>query len=154
MRRRPAVSPVSPAPSPTAFLAPFPPRIRRVVRELRALIRAEVQDASARVRPGWRLIGFSVPAGRAQKYFCFIAPQTATVRIGFECGRWLDDPRGLLAGSGTQVRYLDLDPQTPLAAPTLRRFIRQAALLASLPRAHLCTPARRRNVRKSLGGAA
>ncbi len=122
---------------PEAFLAGFPDDIRQTAERLRALIRATFPEAIERVRPGWHLVGYEVPAGRRSAYFAYVAPEQRHVHLGFEHGVAMDDPGGHLRGAGItkQTRWLTFrvpgDIDDGIAVP----LIREAALVARLPAA-------------------
>jgi hypothetical protein len=76
-----------------------------------------------RVYPGWRAIGYrDAQAG----YFCGIFPRDDHVRLLFEHGRELNDPEGLLEGSGTQTRHISLRSGGPVPASAIRDLLDQA----------------------------
>ena len=85
------------------LLAACEPKVRRVAGAARKRILGIVPDATEKLRRGWGLIGYSAPA-----YFAFIAPGPDEVRIGFEWGVMLPDPKRLLEGSGSQVRHVTI----------------------------------------------
>lgn len=117
----------------SAFLADYPPHIRELAERARALVLGAVPNAIERVYSGWRLIGYRVPQGKASRYFAFLAPLEDEVRLGFELGVHMDDPRGLLQGDGTQVRYIALRSNADVSEE-LRPYITQAAAVACVPR--------------------
>jgi hypothetical protein len=95
-----------------------------------------VPDALEAVRPGWRLIGYRVPAGRRAAYFGFIAPEPIHVHLGFEYGHLIDDPEGVLGGTQLrQVRFFTFHHPDEVRERQLARYIRDAAAVASLTRA-------------------
>lgn len=112
------------------FLSACTPKARRLVEAARSRILQVVPDATEKVRPGWRLIGYNAPA-----YFAFIAPDRDQVRIGFEWGVRLADPGGLLEGEGSQVRYVVIRSTRDLASPALGALLREAASIRPPPRA-------------------
>ena len=59
---------------PDLFLSGYAPDIRDLAEELRSVVHEAVPEAIERVRTGWRLIGYDVPAGRRTRYFAFVAP--------------------------------------------------------------------------------
>lgn len=121
---------------PELFLEAFPDPIREAAEHLRAIVRRVVPDAIEAVRPGWRLIGYRVPAGRRSAYFGFIAPEPIHVHLGFEYGHLLDDPDGLLGGTELrQVRFFTFQHPDEVRERQLARYIRDAAAVASLTRA-------------------
>jgi hypothetical protein len=114
----------SPPMSAEQFLATYSAPVRRLAQAARKRILNVVPEASERVRPGWKLIGYNAPA-----YFAFIAPHDDHVRIGFEWGVLLADPAKLLAGNGSQVRYAVIHTPRELQSQALAALLRTAAAL-------------------------
>lgn len=110
------------------FLDAYAPQIIGIAQRLRAIVRAELPDASESVYQGWRLIAYRVP-----KYVCFIAPLREEVRLGFEYGVSMRDPHGILEGGGTQVRHLTYRDAATIDEPVVRAYVREAVAVANLP---------------------
>ncbi len=123
-----------PRPTPEEFLADYPPEMQTLAERLRALVRRAIPDAMEAVYPGWKLIGYRRPVQGGSAYFAYVAPQAAGVALGFEYGILMDDPHGLLEGSGSQVRYVMVSRPGQVHAKALVPLIRQAAEVAALPR--------------------
>jgi len=122
--------------SPEAFLAPFPDPIRDAANRLREIVQRTVPGAIEAVRPGWHLIGYSVPVGRRTPYFGFVAPEPIHVHLGFEYGMLIDDPDGELRGTDLrQVRFLTFRHPDEVRERQIGRYIRDAARLAAMSRA-------------------
>jgi hypothetical protein len=120
---------------PELFLDGYPPAIQDVADRLRELVRRAVPDAIERVRTGWRLIGYDVPAGRRSRYFAFVAPEPEHVHLGFEYGVWMADQDGLLRGAHLRlrkVRYVTYEPGDPVPEAQLVEYTREAARLATM----------------------
>jgi len=117
-------------PSVERFLEDYPAALHETVHRLRRVVKQAVPDAVEAVVPGWKLIGYRVPQGKKTLYFGFIAPQPGQVRLGFEYGVLMQDPAGLLTGSGTQVRQVDVRPGDALPESDLQPLIREAAQIA------------------------
>ena len=120
------------------FLAGYPPGIRSIAERLCDVVLQAVPDAIERVRLGWRLIGFDVPAGTRTRYFAFVAPEPEHVHLGFEYGVWMADPRNVLRGAHLklkQVRYVTFQPGDAIPDGDLVEFTRDAARLAVMSRA-------------------
>ena len=120
---------------PDALLADFPDGIRDAAEILRATVRRAVPDAIERVRGGWRLIGYEVPAGRRSRYFAYIAPEPIHVHLGFEYGAWMADPDGLLEGAHLglkKVRFTTFVEGQPIPAAALEALTREAARVSLL----------------------
>ena len=122
---------------PDAFLAAYPADIAGLADDLRGVVRRAVPAAVERVRPGWRLIGYDVPAGRRTAYFAYVAPEPEHVHLGFEHGAAMHDPDGRLAGHGItrQVRWVTLRPGDRIDRSGLEELTREAARVALLSRA-------------------
>jgi hypothetical protein len=117
------------------FLFDYPQGIRAKAEALQALVLGTVPDAVPRLRPGWRLIGFDVPARRGLRYFAYVAPEPEHVHLGFEHGTLVPDPRGLLQGAHLnlrKVRYLTYRVSDQVPEKHVAELIRHAASLAQL----------------------
>jgi hypothetical protein len=118
---------------PEAFLEAYPPPMRAIAESLRAIVRRAVPDVVERVRPGWRLIGYDVPAGpRRLSYFCYVAPEVEHVHLGFEYGVFMSDAERMLLGAGItrKVRWLTFRPGDPINERRLTELVRQGARVA------------------------
>jgi hypothetical protein len=113
--------------APEELLVGLSPQIHELVTQLRQLVRTVVPAVEEAGYPGWKLIGY-----RHRRYFCFIAPKIDQVQLGFEHGRTLPDPAGLLEGTGKQVRYVMLQPEQDLPFASLKELIEIAALRAEI----------------------
>ena len=123
---------------PEIFLGDYSPEIQAVANVLRSAVMTAVPDAIERVRIGWRLIGYDVPAGRRTRYFAFVAPEPGHVHLGFEHGIWMSDPEHLLHGAELKlrkVRYFTFEPGDPIPDDVVARYVEEAAGLAVLRRA-------------------
>jgi hypothetical protein len=88
-----------------------------------------VPNITEAVCVGWKLIGYRVLDRPGGRYFCFIAPLTDEVRLGFEYGVQLADQH-LLEGSGSRVRYVRVRGTEKIVAERLTPLIVEAAMLA------------------------
>lgn len=88
------------------FLEPYPPGIKKICEELRAVIASLPVDMEEKVYAGWKLIGYRVKNGNKSHYVGFIAPCSDEVRLGFEYGIKIKHSPVQLEGKGTQVRYV------------------------------------------------
>ena len=120
---------------PEVFLSDYPPDIQALANAVRGLVVKAVPDAIERVRIGWRLIGYDVPAGRKTRYFAFVVPEPAHVHLGFEYGIWMSDPEQLLNGAELKlrkVRFFTFEPGDPVPEEVIVGYIEEAAGLAVL----------------------
>ena len=124
---------------PEAFLEAFPPPMVAIAEELRAIVRRTFPEAIERVRPGWHLIGYDLPAdrpGRKPAYFAYVAPEVEHVHLGFEHGWAMRDPGALLQGAGItkQVRWLTFRAGDVIDAARCAELLREAARVATMSR--------------------
>jgi hypothetical protein len=120
---------------PEALLAEYPDGIRTAAATLRTVVRRAVPDAIERVRVGWRLIGYEVPAGRRTRYFAYIAPEPIHVHLGFEYGAWMADPEQRLEGAHLglrKVRFTTFTAGEAIPEGALEALTREAARVALL----------------------
>lgn len=108
----------------------YPLHVRRLAQRVRMLMKASVPDLTEAVYPGWRLIGYRVNSGRRSFYLGFILPMEDRVLLGFEHGRMLSDPEGLLEGDGKQVRHIIIRTVRDIRAARISPLIVEAAMIA------------------------
>jgi hypothetical protein len=65
---------------------------------------------------------------------CYINVFTRHVLLGFPRGTDLDDPAGVLQGTGKAMRHITLKKLSDLDRPEIRQFLRQARKHAGLKR--------------------
>ena len=121
---------------PEALLADFSEPMADIARRLRLVVRHAIPDVTERVRTGWRIIGYDVPAGRRAVYFAWIWPQVEHVHLGFVHGVAMDDPERRLHGQAgvKPARWVTLTPGDSIDEPALVALIREGARVALLPR--------------------
>jgi len=122
---------------PEALLAGYPEPMRDIAERLRAIVRRAVPEAIEAVRPGWRLIGYDVPAGRRRSaYFCWVAPEPGHVHLGFQYGIFMLDRDAVLIGKGItrKVRWVTLRESDSIPETQLVGLVRESARVALLPR--------------------
>jgi hypothetical protein len=122
---------------PEALLADYPAPMQAIAETLRAIVRDTLPDAAERVRIGWRLIAYDVPAGHRRTVFCcYVAPEPKHVHLGFQYGTFMRDDAGLLQGAGItrQVRWLTFRPGDPIDRPLLEGLIVEGARVARMTR--------------------
>ncbi len=100
------------------------PEVRALAETLLALARdALPADVREVPHPGWHGIGLRDPgAGHLGGVF----PLEDRVRLLFERGVELDDPEGVLAGDGRQVRHVELRPGDAVPEDAIRALLHQA----------------------------
>ena len=91
------------------------------LRALRALFLEAVPSATESIK--WRRPCYAVHG----KLFCYLAHAKQHVTIGFQSGAHLDDPEGLLDGTGKDHRHVKVAPPYDLPTDALRDMITTAA---------------------------
>ncbi len=112
-----------PTTHPNDILARHTPRVRELVRRLRGLVIATVPDAREVAYPVWKGLGYHHPEGG---YFCAIFPHSDEVKLGFEYGVLLNDPDGVLEGTGKQLRYVVINEGQAIPGGAIKRLLENA----------------------------
>ena len=80
------------------FLESLSPPIAHLCERLRVLVKKAVPESIERLRPGWRLIGYDLPAsGKGSDkfkgvYFAWVGPEVEHVHVGWQMGTLMNDP--------------------------------------------------------------
>lgn len=61
--------------------------------------------------------------------FCYLKAFKSYVNFGFWRGAELDDPKGLLEGTGNKMRHIKIESVRAIPATALKNFIKQAIKL-------------------------
>jgi hypothetical protein len=132
---RPSGRPIESIP-PDALLADYPPPHREIAGELRRIVTDAVPEAIERVRTGWRLIGYDLPASRHGSMFAWIWLEPEHVHLGFPYGVNMDDPRRVLKGAGITklARWLTYAPGDSVDAELATGLVLEAARTRLIPR--------------------
>jgi hypothetical protein len=114
------------------FLQSYPKNLREITEYARDLVRSTFPDASEKVYTGWKLIGYRLPDGKKSRYFCCIVPQKKEndVLLGFEYGIAMQDPKNLMEGKGTKVRFVRIKKRSQYSDADLIWLIEEGAKVA------------------------
>jgi len=109
------------------FLSPYDKPVRELALAVRAMVLEEAPSAIEMIYDAYNAValGYSF-TGRLKEAFCHVAVYTGYVNLGFNHGADLPDPRGVLEGSGKQVRHIRITRREDLARPWMRRYLRAA----------------------------
>lgn len=113
---------MSKAKDPEALLAELEPPLRAVVERARRLVRKHAPKLVEQVK--WGGLCF---VGR--KVVCYAHPLDEHVDFGFFQGAALDDPAGVLSGSGRFLRRVQLRRPADLKEKLIVPLLRQAVAL-------------------------
>jgi hypothetical protein len=117
---------MKPKQTPEEYLSAYPPPMQELAQRLRALVRQVLPDATETVYPGWKLIGIRVPHGRTGAYVGFIQACSDHVHLGFKYGILVPDPKNLLQGKGTLVRYVTVRRGSEIRTRDFANLVRAA----------------------------
>ena len=108
-------------------IAKASPEIRKLASATRALL-ADVMPGVTEVP--WvtqGTIGYGVGPKKMSEHFCYIMPHKKHVNLGFFYGADLEDPEGMLEGSGKALRHVKLRTIADLDQTGLRSLVEQAS---------------------------
>ena len=116
------------------FLSAYEPEITALALAVRDLVLTEAPDAVELLYDAYNAVsaGYSF-TGRPSDAFIHIAAYSQWVNLGFNRGADLDDPDGVLQGSGRQVRHIRIASTADLRKPVVRAFIKDAIRRAPRP---------------------
>jgi hypothetical protein len=116
------------------FIAKYSPDIQKLTRAALTKMRARLPGAVVFVYDNYNAlaVGFG-PTERASEAVFSIAVFPRWVSLFFLKGATLDDPDGLLKGSGNRVRHIVLESAATLDDPGVRRLMTQAMASADPP---------------------
>ena len=106
------------------LLAEYPKPVADLARRTLDLLVEVIGDhAETRVQHGWKAIQVG-PGSRATDMRFAVMPIGASgVNLAFSHGTSLPDPRGLLEGTGRNIRHVRIGTASELESPALRELI-------------------------------
>ncbi|HEX5040874.1 MAG TPA: DUF1801 domain-containing protein [Candidatus Limnocylindria bacterium] len=113
-----------------ALLADHSPEIRRIFGELMRLCRDAMPGATEQLDLPDRLLafGFGPPGGvRMRDFAVALIPHAAHVNVQLADGALLDDPTGIVEGTGKRIRHVKCRSLDDAARPALRALLVQQA---------------------------
>ncbi len=132
-----------------SFIDRFDPKDQKLIRSVRAVVRKRIPTANELAYDYTHsvVLGYS-PTGRGIDGIVSIAARADGVRLYFNQGPQLPDPKRLLLGSGKQTRFVRVKAASQLAHPDL-----EALIVAAIDRATVPLPSKGRG-RLIIRGAA
>jgi len=128
------------------FLKRFDPAIRELALDTRELVLKTIAPSNESVLDVYALAmnyGFSQ---RMKDQAVYIAVYNKYVNIGFYRGADMDDPAGILKGTGKQLRHIKIKSPEDLGTPVILDYLRRAIPEGAAPSKTLATkiyPSRR-----------
>ena len=109
------------------FLKPYDGAIQNLALQLRALVLDEMAPCYENIYDAYSAVAIGYgTSDRLRDGIFHIAVYSKHVNLGFNDGATLPDPKGILKGSGTQVRHITIRTAEDLARPELRAYVRRA----------------------------
>jgi len=99
------------------------PKLRKVVRRLRSFVKGAEPGTKETVN------SWGIPTFEAKNPFCFYMVGKNHVTFGFHYGTSLEDPEGLLEGTGKNIRHVKLRTIEDLERKGLKGLVLAAARL-------------------------
>ena len=116
-----------PPPELDEFLAPFGEELSEIVHRLRDRVLRVMPNAHEVVWDAVNAVSIAfTPTPRWQDGICHIATYSKHVNLGFNQGATLDDPLGILEGTGTHVRHVSLHTVDDTNAKWIDDYLRRA----------------------------
>lgn len=105
-----------------AYILSLDPWQAEIARKLRAIVKAAAPKASESIK-------WAQPVYELNGPFAYFKAFKNTVNFGFWRGADLEDPQGLLEGSGEKMRHVKLGKVEEVDRELLTSFVRQAVEL-------------------------
>lgn len=103
------------------------PALEATGRAARALLAGVMPGITEVAWARQKTIGYGVGPKKMSEHFCYIGLHKAHVNLGFFYGADLDDPKGLLEGTGKALRHIKLTSPKDLERPGLKQLVKQAS---------------------------
>src|SRR5438876_11256886 len=109
------------------FLKPYDPEVQDLALRLRALVLEEMAPCYENIYDAYSAVAIGYgTSDRLRDGVFHIAVYSKHVNLGFNDGATLDDPKGILRGSGNQIRHISIKTPEDLKRPEIRSYIRRA----------------------------
>lgn len=123
--------PHSPPPELIKFLKPYDRAIQDLALKLRSLVLEEMAPCYENIYDAYSAVAIGYGSSdRLRDGIFHIAVCFKHVNLGFNHGATLDDPLGILKGTGNQIRHISIKTPADLARPEIRAYIRRARKVA------------------------
>ena len=117
----------SPPPALIKFLKPYDREIRDLALKLRELVLEEMAPCYENIYDAYSAVAIGYgTSDRLGDGIFHIAVYSKHVNLGFNDGATLDDPKGILQGSGSRIRHVTIKTPEDIKQPALRGYIRRA----------------------------
>lgn len=108
------------------LLATATEELQSIMIELKTLIMSIDPEACEVVRLGDRAATYGVGPQKMKQGYVYILPHKSWVNLGFFRGAGLDDPTGLLEGTGKNMRHIKIRSEEAVGNDAIAALIRLA----------------------------
>lgn len=116
-----------PPPALIKFLKPYDREIRDLALQLRALVLEEMAPCYENIYDAYSAVAIGYgTSDRLRDGIFHIAVYAKGVNLGFNDGANLADPKGILLGTGNQIRHITIKTPEDITRPEIRAYIRRA----------------------------
>lgn len=116
-----------PPPALIKFLKPFDRKIQDLALKLRELVLEEMAPCYENIYDAYSAVAIGYGTSDRLKDGIFhIAVYSKHVNLGFNDGATLDDPKGILQGTGNRIRHITIKTTEDITRPEIRAYIRRA----------------------------
>ncbi len=120
-----------PPPALTKFLKPYDRAVQQLALGLRLLVLEEMAPCHENIYDAYSAVAIGYgPTDRLGDGVLHIAVYESGVNLGFNQGATLDDPLGILKGTGKRIRHISIKTPADLERSEIRSYIRRARKLA------------------------
>jgi hypothetical protein len=121
----------SPPPALIKFLRPYDREVRELALQVRALVLEEMAPCYENIYDAYSAVAIGYgTSDRLRDGVFHIAVYSKHVNLGFNDGAALADPKGILQGSGNQIRHVTIKTPDDLARPEIRAYLKRARKVA------------------------
>ena len=100
--------------------------LRPIMERLRGIILEIHPEACELVRLGHRAATYGLGPRKMAEGYAYILPCRSWVNLGFFRGTVLEDPEGLLRGTGAKMRHVRMRSIEDTQAPAIRELVEKA----------------------------
>jgi Domain of unknown function (DU1801) len=109
------------------FLRPYDRAVQELALGLRELVLEEMAPCHENIYDAYSAVAIGYgPSDRLKDCICHIAVYEKHVNLGFNRGTTLDDPQGVLKGTGKWTRHITLKSLSDLERPEIAALLRRA----------------------------
>jgi len=111
------------------ILSDKPPPLQFLYREIRQLVLQTCPTCNELLYHTHALSSVYSLSDKLKHAFCHIPVYSNHINLGFNAGADLDDPDGILSGSGKKIRHISVRESADLSHPAIARLLADAVQL-------------------------